>query len=344
MKKIAQLKALTGALALALTLATVFGVFLLPTLRAKLFCAGLGFLGFLLAGAVYATCRTEMVQIANMLENTLVSAEQGQLPNKEAFSDESLTHRLALRAVRLAEITQNKAQEQEKSSAELQAIVSDLAHQLRAPLANLTLYADTFSAGDVPPQKQAEFLMVLSGQAHKLDFLVNALVKTGRLETGAIQMTPQIAPLMHTLEQAAALAKPLAEAKGLLFTWDCPKELLLPHDPKWTAEAVFNLLDNAIKYTARGCVTLTASRWEIYTCIEVTDTGMGFVQEDAAKLFGRFYRATQTANTPGIGLGLYIVRQIAQLQGGYVQAKALEQGAAFRLFLPNILPEGRYQN
>lgn len=337
-------KIITGVLIFVLILASTYGVFFFPSPEVAFFCGGLGLLGLLLAGGVYAACRSEMIQIAETLENTLMAAEQGSLPDAGAYCNESLTQRLSLRAVRLAESIQNNAKKQETDRAELQSAVSELAHQLRAPVANLTLYADTLATGDLPPEKQAEFLAVLGGQARKLEFLVDALVKTGRLETGAISMVPRTVSLKHTLEQAATLAKPLAEAKGLSFLLDCPEELFLLHDPKWTAEAVFNLLDNAIKYTEVGSVTLVARQWEMYTCMEVTDTGIGFAQEDVPQLFGRFFRATQTKSTPGVGLGLYIVRQIAQLQGGYVQAKALECGAVFRFFLPNTLPERRYQN
>lgn len=331
-------KHLTFFLLFGLVATSIGGAVFLPALSAKLVCGALGLLGVLVSVSVYGTSRAEVIEIVETLEAIFLSAEQGECPDTEAFSGEVLTHRLGLRAVRLVEATQSKAQEQESMRAELQSTVSDLAHQLRAPVANLTLYADTLAAGDLPPEKQTEFLAVLGGQAHKLEFLVEALVKTGRLETGAIHMSLKMVPIRDTMEQAAALVKPLAEAKGLAFVFDCADALPLLHDPKWTAEAVFNLLDNAVKYTETGTITLTARRWEMYTCIEVSDTGIGFTQEHAALLFGRFYRAPQTAGTPGIGLGLYIVRQIAQLQGGYVQAKSLDHGSAFRLFLPNTVP------
>lgn len=339
MNKLTLFKLLSYAFMLLLILITLVGIFFFPSSAAKLICSLLCLLGFLLAGAVYAVCRTETLLMADALENTLLAAEQGNLPESKPYYGEKLTHRLCHRAVRLSEATISLAQEQIAMQTSLQSTINDLAHQLRTPIANLTLYADTLAAGDLSHEKQSEFLTILTLQAHKLGFLVDALVKTGRLETGCFQMNPQLHPLRNTLEQSASLIKPQAISKGLSFTLNCPNDLVLWHDAKWTSEAVYNLLDNAVKYTASGSITLTVQKWELYTCIEVSDTGQGFIKEDAAKLFTRFYRGKQTADLPGIGLGLYIVRRIADLQGGYVQAKAISQGAVFRLFLPNTLPD-----
>lgn len=334
-RKEKALAALAWGLALLLALGAALGAALLPGKAAKLACGLLGLVGLGAAGAVWAACRAGTLAMAARLEELLLKARQGQALDLAAFAGESLTDKLAAQAARLAGAVRRDAEENEAARRELQATVSDLAHQLRAPVANLTLYIDTLAAGDLPPEKQAEFLKVLRGQAEKLEFLVDALVKTGRLETGAIRLQPRPAPLAATLEQAAALARPLAAAKGLALTVECPPELCVPHDPKWTAEAVFNLLDNAVKYTPSGSVRLAAERWELFTRIMVSDTGPGFEPAHAAQLFGRFYREPSAQSAPGVGLGLYIARQIAQQQGGYVQARTGSEGAVFSIFLPN---------
>lgn len=319
---------------------------LLPDPRAKLACAGLALAGFAAGCAGWGASRAQVRAMARKLEKVLQQAWAGKAPDPAAFTGETITDRLGAQAARLADAVQSEAQRSEAAREQLQATVSDLAHQLRAPVANLALYTDTLAAGGMPPEKQAEFLKVLQGQTEKLEFLMDALVKTGRLETGAIRMQPRLLELAPTLERAAALARPLAAAKGLELAVECPEGLAVCHDPKWTAEAVFNLLDNTVKYTRAGSVRLAAERWELFTRISVQDTGPGFDARHAAQLFGRFYREPAAQSTEGMGLGLYIVRQIAQQQGGYTQARTRPGGAMFSIFLPSGEPGAgeRYQN
>ena len=107
-------------------------------------------------------------------------------------------------------------------------------------------------------------------------------------------------------------------------------------DPKWTAEAVCNLLDNAVKYTPPGgSVTVDTVAYEMFCCVRVSDTGPGIPEEEQAKIFQRFYRAPSAHDQEGVGVGLYLAREIARGQGGYLKVKSPEDGGAvFSLFLP----------
>ena len=107
-------------------------------------------------------------------------------------------------------------------------------------------------------------------------------------------------------------------------------------DPKWTEEALCNLLDNAVKYTpAGGAVTVEVKNYELFSAIRVRDTSPGIPEEEQAKIFGRFYRAPGAYQTEGVGIGLYLTRQIAEKQGGYVKVESAPgKGSVFSLFLP----------
>jgi signal transduction histidine kinase len=107
-------------------------------------------------------------------------------------------------------------------------------------------------------------------------------------------------------------------------------------DPKWTAEAVYNLLDNAVKYTpAGGKISVRAAAYELFCRIDVTDTGIGIAEAEQAKIFTRFYRSPAVAETEGVGIGLFLTRQIVTGQGGYVKvSSAPGKGATFSVFLP----------
>ena len=117
---------------------------------------------------------------------------------------------------------------------------------------------------------------------------------------------------------------------------DCPENLLLPHDGRWTAEALFNLLDNAVKYTLPGGkISVLVEQWEMYVKIDVSDTGKGISESSQAAVFRRFYREEEVHSQPGVGIGLYLAREIITRQGGYIKVVSeVGKGSTFSVFLP----------
>ena len=160
-------------------------------------------------------------------------------------------------------------------------------------------------------------------------------MKTSRLENGILTFQPVVGPLAPMLEQAVAGLQPKADRKGITLTL-LPTQAQARFDPKWTEEAVCNLLDNGVKYTPTGgAVTVSVTAYELFCRIDVTDTGMGLAEEEQAKVFQRFYRAPAARDGEGVGIGLYLVRQIAAGQGGYVKVSSQRgRGSTFSLFLP----------
>ena len=264
------------------------GLLLMEDPWAKAIWSVMGGMALLTIFLVYRSFRRETVSIADMLSFQIRQAVRGVRPKTEVFSQETISSRLSLEISRLAEITWHQARENECQKKELQGMISDIAHQLRAPAANMTLYSDTLAAGDLTEEQQRKFLGILRDQAQKLEFLVSALVKMSRLESGGIQIAATVQSLEDTLEEAAAQVIPAAGEKGLVFKLSCPPGLKLPHDRKWTVEAFCNLLDNAVKYTHCGKITVTAETLEVYTRIQVADTGIGTAMNssvDALRLF-----------------------------------------------------------
>ena len=136
-------------------------------------------------------------------------------------------------------------------------------------------------------------------------------------------------------ERAAAQYAPKAAAKGLSLTVG-PAAGSAVFDPKWTEEALCNLLDNAVKYTpAGGAVTVSVQVYELFAAVRVRDTGPGIPEDEQAKIFGRFYRAPAAYQAEGVGIGLYLARQIAAGQGGYLKVESVPgAGSTFSLYLP----------
>ena len=189
---------------------------------------------------------------------------------------------------------------------------------------------------NVPYRYTCQFLKSVRGQINKLDFLIQALVKTSRLETGVIQLEKEDHFIYDTLAQAMSGIVYSAEQKKIHVSVECPEDVRVSHDSKWTEEAIFNLLDNAVKYTPTGgSVHVSVAQWEMYVEIKVSDTGKGISESNRASIFKRFYREEEIHNQPGVGIGLYLTREIVTQQGGYVTVESqVGKGSAFSIFLP----------
>ena len=256
-------------------------------------------------------------------------------PARNADS-ETLFSRISCRLSRLYGIMQENQRKVDEERQELQMLVSDISHQVRTPVSNLKMVTDTLLAKPVTEEERREFLLGIRDQTHKLDFLFQALVKTSRLETGGIRLEKKDGFLIDTLAMACSGIVYAAEKKDISVAVDCPERLRLSHDSKWTAEALFNLLDNAVKYTPRGgAVRLSVEQWEMYVKLDVSDTGKGIPENEQAAVFRRFYREEEVHNEQGVGIGLYLAREIVTKQGGYMRvASEVGRGSVFSVFLP----------
>ena len=248
---------------------------------------------------------------------------------------ETLFARISYRLTRLYDIMQENRRKASGERQELQMLVSDVSHQVKTPVSNLKMVADTLLSKPVTEERR-EFLKGIRNQTEKLEFLLQALVKTSRLETGAIRLEKKDAPLIDTLAMALSGIVYAAEKKNISVTVDCPEDLCLSHDSKWTAEAVFNLLDNAVKYTpAGGAIRVFVEQWEMYVKLSVSDTGKGISESNQAAIFRRFYREEEVHEQQGVGIGLYLAREIVTRQGGYIKVVSEPgKGSEFSIMLP----------
>lgn len=224
---------------------------------------------------------------------------------------------------------------------QIAGLVSDVSHQTKTPVANIRLYSQLLAEEPLSAQG-AECAAVIAAQAEKLDGLIQGLVKSSRLETGILALHPRetvLAPLVRSAaSQYAAKAEAAGVALSLGETVGCAV-----CDPKWTEEALCNLLDNAIKYTpVGGNVQLDVVCYPMFCALRVRDDGPGIPESEQAKIFARFYRAPNAYDKPGVGIGLYLARQIAQGQGGYIKCtSAPGKGSTFALYLPAAALSGK---
>lgn len=215
----------------------------------------------------------------------------------------------------------------------IQTLISDISHQCTTPIANIMLYSQLLEEKD--QQAQAEIKMI-SQQTEKLDFLIKSLVKMSRLENGTIVpivKRQSLAPLLSALTeqfQTRLLEKGLnIDVAGL----DNENAIF---DLKWTSEALANILDNAIKYSPCGsAIQFNVENSQMFTKIVVKDEGIGVSAHEHNKIFQRFYRSDKVADQAGIGVGLYLARQIIEAQGGFIKLDSvIGKGSSFSIYLP----------
>ena len=275
--------------------------------------------------------RRRTARLMDSIERMLRAAMDGSF-SEESF-DESrlsrleteLSHYLSASVVSSAHI----AEERDK----IKELISDISHQTKTPIANLLLYSELLEDSELSEEQRGN-VSAIHHQTEKLRFLIDALVKLSRLENGILVLSPRAEPLEPILRGVLEQYAPKAAAKGLSLSME-PIELSAVCDPKWTAEAVGNLVDNAIKYTRSGGVTLSAQAYELFVRIDVTDTGDGIPEAEQAKIFSRFYRSEANRDSDGVGVGLYLAREIVTQEGGYIKVSSIpSEGSVFSVFLP----------
>lgn len=225
----------------------------------------------------------------------------------------------------------------ETEQAAVKTLIADISHQTRTPIANLLLYASLLSESELDP-RQREQVDALSAQAEKLSFLIKALVKASRLEAGIVAPAPAVNPVGPLLENAVEQEGPAALAKQITLTAE-PFDGSAAFDPRWTGEALGNVVNNAVKYTPPGGrVSVSAQLLDSFCRIDVADTGPGVPESEQAAVFNRFYRGGATRAAEGLGLGLYLAREILARQGGYIRLSSRPgEGCVFSLYLPRDL-------
>jgi len=270
--------------------------------------------------------------LCKTLDNMIDGKEEPEIID----DGETLLARINHRLSRLYQIMQENRRKVDEERQELQTLVSDISHQVKTPVSNLKMAADTLLEKPMTEAERTDFIQGIRTQTDKLDFLVQALVKTSRLETGVIQLDKKPGRLFDTVAQAMSGIVYVAEKKQIAVSVDCPENLTLSHDSRWTSEALFNLLDNAVKYTpAGGNISVSVVEWEMYVEIKVTDTGKGISESNQAAIFRRFYREEEVHEQQGVGIGLYLAREIVTRQGGYIKVVSEPgKGSVFSIMLP----------
>lgn len=268
------------------------------------------------------------------IENMLNEAAKGNFSEKSF--DETRLSSLESRFAHYLSASVVSARNVELEKDKIKSLIADISHQTKTPIANLLLYSELLLEDDTDnlSVQMRENIVQLHAQSEKLQFLIASLVKLSRLENGILQLSPQEEALKSMLTLAVKETEFKARAKGLeLILHDTDEKAYF--DSKWTLEAICNILDNALKYTNAGTISLSVTAYEMFVRIDIKDSGIGIKEEELPKIFSRFYRSEDTKNMEGVGIGLYLSRQILSEEGGYIKVSSVYgQGSTFSVFLP----------
>lgn len=219
--------------------------------------------------------------------------------------------------------------------------ISNASHELKTPLSAIKVLVETVlgqSDEEMDPAMVRDFLTDVDGEVDRLARIVGDLLTLVQIDSKGVQMRPERLSLGRLAEDTVRRLAPIAKQKSIALSVEVHDEAFVMADPQRFGQVIYNLADNAVKYTpSGGTVTLGVDRTESEALLTVTDNGIGIPQADLPHLFDRFYRVDKARSraTGGTGLGLSIVRETVLLHGGDVSVESEEnEGTVFTVTIP----------
>lgn len=288
-----------------------------------------------LAGVIIYFTRREK-KFAGSMEDMLEDAVSGRF--QEQHLDESRMSVIENNMWRYLCDHERKISRMTKEREQMQEQISDISHQAVIPISNIMLYSqllEEWTETQNPEDRQniRDALTAIGEQAETLDFLIESLVKLSRLETGIIRVNVRKQPLQAVLDAIRNQFQAIAARKEIRLEVTDTGEMAA-FDLKWTIEAAANIVDNAIKYTPRGGnVAVRVQSYPSLVRMDIADNGPGIPEAEQAKVFLRFYRSETVSDSPGVGIGLYLAREVMRAQNGYIKLSSkIDEGSTFSLF------------
>ena len=282
-------------------------------------------------------CRRYVMRAFNSIDTALDRALAKDERLRSEVTGEDRISKLVHKANRIMDMYISEAVQTAEEKGIIQGFISDMSHQMKTPLSGVSMYADLLLEGGLSADEQAEFLSRIKTSTEKLQWIMDSLIKMSRLEVGAIQLAPIDTGIKQTIFDAIGSVIGLAIRKNINISVAEFQDVPLHHDRKWTREAIVNVLENAVKYSAADSeIKVAIEPLPLYTKIIVTDCGIGIDKNDWHLIFKRFYRGKNASDKEGAGLGLYLAALIMEKQGGYIIVDSLPGSfTSFSLFLQN---------
>lgn len=252
----------------------------------------------------------------------------------EVEQDESLFSLFSTKLKKLYDILYSQKLQAIAEKSKIQELLSHISHQLNTPLSNCKIIVETLQSELLTQQDITSFTTLLCLQINKINFLIDNFIKTSKLENGMINLHPETNLFSEVIKHALSYILIDAEKKSIQIQVNCPSKLQGYFDFKWTGEAIFNLLDNAVKYSYNNSkITISVIEMNSHIRLQVIDTGKGIEEKYFSSIFQRFFRIPNTSSTEGVGLGLYLTRQILLLENATISVSSTPcKGTIFTIY------------
>lgn len=271
----------------------------------------------------YIVLRSEMRELSNYIDKAL----DGNLEMTE-FDEKELS-KIKSKLIKFLYASQVKEAKINTEKSKTKDLIADISHQTKTPITNLSLYISLLE--DDPKE---EYLEIIKYELNKLEFLIQNLVKSSRLESDIIGLQKNQANLKDLVEDVLREFKVILDQKCISINLK-DEDLNFNLDERWLKEAVHNLIDNAIKYSPNGS-TVNISIYKSYLNynLDIENECQDLSEEILPKIFERFYRGKNSVSKDGLGLGLFIAREIIEKHGGNIRASLDENRIKFSVDFP----------
>lgn len=286
----------------------------------------------------YIFLHMEIRGMLNKLDNTIQSLLDESPKVNFNEEEESLPGKFQFQITRLYRILLAHREQEKRQREDMSTLIADLVHQINTPLSNIEMYVDFLLQDDLDEETRKKFLGNVKNQCKKLGWFGEGFDKAARLETDIISLKPERGQVLPAVLAAIDEAALKAQQKGNEICLEGDTAIMAVYDRKWTVEAIFNLLDNAVKYGRENTkIHVRLSAYPLYVRVDVENEGAVIPKEEHNAVFRRFCRGQNAALIQdGVGLGLYLVREIITGQGGYVLLENWQnKGNRFSIFLRN---------
>lgn len=284
---------------------------------------GASLLLFLASIGIAVYVRRSLVQYTSQLMDSLDAILAGKKDIDFNVSQETLIGKLQMKMRQLYEAVEKKSEENIHQREQLESMISDISHQVKTPIASIRMYHNLLGRKELGEEKREEFLCAVEHQVDKLEFFMKSMIRMSRLETGIVKVQPERNSVYELIAQAVCDVALKAEEKEIDIEVFCEEELTAYFDRRWTVEAVFNILDNAVKYTGNGGkIEISSGKTDFFVRIKIKDTGRGIAESRIPEIFKRFYREPESADIEGVGIGLYLAREIVMKQKGFIEVRS----------------------
>lgn len=271
-----------------------------------------------------------LIQYQNFLDKTdeILSGKKIDLSY-----DESMDSAISERLNRIMKISQIQKETAEEERDIIKSLITNISHQIRTPLANITLYTGLLKE-QISDLESIRLADKIESNAGKLNYFMKELLKSTYAEQEIVSVSPKIIDLDAVLRRSCQSVELEAMKKEIQLISEYHSYKVYA-DLKWTEEVFTNILENAIKYSPAGAtVTIQSTLYESFVCVRIIDNGIGIPEEEQGKIFQRFYRGTNVTDKQGFGIGLYLAREVLRKQQGYIKVKSeLNKGTIVEVFL-----------